>query len=404
MACHFTEEAKFKGGKKPLVVIIIDVKSEAGRGVYQGIQRFLLDNQKPWDVVYRFEYESISGLSETKKILKQADGVILGTLYLPGIEIIPERLRKRTVITYPHYRKSFDCKVVCSEDIEIGRIAAKHFMQQGFEDFVFISDNLGLSQGSEASQMRLQGYREVVENYNCTLLFPHSDIKLRSRNELSSLLKELFDQKRKLAIFLNHDNLSMIFHKDPITRAMFLSRHVGVVGVNNDTFICESEDPPLSSINPDYFNIGYRAAETVNRLFDEREKVDDIQYIPPKELVERASSNALQVNDKHLIDAVNYIKKNACKGCQVNDVLDHLGTNSRNLLRKFQKHLKVTPQEMILEVKMKAAKKLLIGTDFTVQHIAESLGYGIEKSLRKTFIQNTGMTPGAFRKANRDYR
>lgn len=386
------------------MAVVVDVELGAGRGIYKGIRRYLTKNQEYWDFIFRFECKNTEDEFRTKELFKRADVLILGTLDSRVIEMVPKRLHRNTVITYPHYKRSLNCKIVSTEDTEIGRIAARYFVQQGFENFVFIPDDFGLNRESEASRMRLQGYREVIADYGCKLLFPHNDIKLNNYNELLALLKEFFDKEESFALFLNHDQLSMKFQESPITQPILLSQHVGILGVNNDTLICESANPPLSSIDPDYFKVGYQAAETINNLFHNRGEIDDIQYIPPSGLVERASSSILQVDDKHVIEAVNYINKNACRGCQVKDLLTHLSTNRQNLLYKFQKHLKMTPQEMILEVKMKAAKKLLLNTDFTVQHIAQSLSYVAEKSLRKTFTQHTGMTPGEFRKANRDSR
>lgn len=64
----------------------------------------------------------------------------------------------------------------------------------------------------------------------------------------------------------------------------------------------------------------------------------------------------------------------------------------------FKKQFGLTIRQYINNLRIQQTKELLIHTDFTLDHIADKVGFYDAYHLSKTFSKNTGQTPGKFRK------
>ncbi len=66
-----------------------------------------------------------------------------------------------------------------------------------------------------------------------------------------------------------------------------------------------------------------------------------------------------------------------------------------------KKSFGMTPQQMVSEERIKAAKRLLVATDLSLSQIAEKVGYSNAYGFSQAFYRNTGLRPGRFRKEER---
>ena len=73
----------------------------------------------------------------------------------------------------------------------------------------------------------------------------------------------------------------------------------------------------------------------------------------------------------------------------------------RVLERRFQQYLGRTPKDEILRVKIDRVKFLLSQTHMAIENIAHNSGFPSFKNLAKLFLREAGITPLAYRKANR---
>ena len=65
-----------------------------------------------------------------------------------------------------------------------------------------------------------------------------------------------------------------------------------VVGISNDTFLCEHTQPTLTSVHPDFENGGYLAMATLHRLVRGTIARPKTILFGPKEIVHRNSTPA----------------------------------------------------------------------------------------------------------------
>lgn len=107
------------------------------------------------------------------------------------------------------------------------------------------------------------------------------------------------------------------------------------------------------------------------------------------------------VSDMTVRRALLALEKNVSDRLSVNEIAAQLGTSTRQLERRFQKTLGMTPTRALRQMRILRAKKLLATTELRAIEIALECGYESATRLCAVFKEDVGMTPMAFRRANR---
>jgi len=173
---------------------------------------------------------------------------------------------------------------------------------------------------------------------------------------------------------------------------------VAVIGVDNDEVLCELSNPPLTSIDPNAQEIGYEMAALLHRIIIGEDPLAGTVRIRPRGVVVRQSTEVTAIADSDTATAVHYIRKHACDGIGVEDVLRNVQLSRSTLDRRFARFVGHSPREEITRVRLQRVKELLITTDFTLVKIAELSGFEYVEYMCDLFKRTTGRTPGQFRK------
>lgn len=80
-----------------------------------------------------------------------------------------------------------------------------------------------------------------------------------------------------------------------------------------------------------------------------------------------------------------------------------LGISEVYLRKQFSAHLKNTPKQYILNIRIQKAKQMLLETPFTVTTIAKECGFGSVYHFCRAFKEKTGVTPTEYAKLNKIY-
>ena len=159
--------------------------------------------------------------------------------------------------------------------------------------------------------------------------------------------------------------------------------------------------PPLSSVNGDYSRVGFKAAQILDRMMAGEVLLPEerLVLLPPLGAVPRQSTNLLAIKDPNLLRAVRFIREHACDPCSVEDVLRVVPVNRRWLERNFVSQLGRTPHDEMVRVKVDTAKRLLRGSDLSIDHIVGRCGFTEQPRFYRTFRKLTGTSPAAYRRA-----
>ena len=117
------------------------------------------------------------------------------------------------------------------------------------------------------------------------------------------------------------------------------------------------------------------------------------------ELVRRAKEEKSGLS---YVDACKeYIEKNLRKNLQVGDIAPAIGLSRPYLSRLFHQAEGITVQQYIQKEKCRHAAQMLQYTDYSISQIAQYFGFSSQSYFGSCFQSWYGMTPNAYRKANR---
>lgn len=179
--------------------------------------------------------------------------------------------------------------------------------------------------------------------------------------------------------------------------AVLVPEQVAVLGGDDDDLLCEACSPALSGIQVDSEQIGYRAAELLDRLIDGQAAPKRPIRVRPLGISARRSTEVLAIDDPDLALAVRFIREHASDPITVADVLQTVPMSRRQLERDFQRVLSRTPAAEIRRVHLERAKALLTNTDHTIPEIAVNSGFGSPEYLAQVFRRDEGVSPLKYR-------
>jgi AraC-like DNA-binding protein len=106
-------------------------------------------------------------------------------------------------------------------------------------------------------------------------------------------------------------------------------------------------------------------------------------------------SNTIEI----INNAVNFMADNLTASISVGNIADKVNLSKYHFCRVFKNQTGVTPYEYLINLRISRAKQFLRTTNAILDEIAEWSGFPGSKALIYNFRRLTGMTPGAYRRA-----
>lgn len=91
--------------------------------------------------------------------------------------------------------------------------------------------------------------------------------------------------------------------------------------------------------------------------------------------------------------------KNNVQNISVKKLADHFDYSTAYLSRYVKQHSAITIKELIIQEKMQRSKEYLINTDYSIEEIANLIGYKSVSYFFKAFEAQNNITPDQFRKS-----
>jgi LacI family transcriptional regulator len=174
---------------------------------------------------------------------------------------------------------------------------------------------------------------------------------------------------------------------------------VAVLGMNNDRIQCELAVPTLSSIEPPYQLVGYRASASLAALMAGR-PLPSFDPLPPPQLVVRQSTDAVATDDPDVVAAMRYMRENLGQPIGTGRIARAMGISQRSLERHFKRALDTTPGRELKRLRLEMARQMLADPDQSVESVAEACGLVSAQYLARWLKRETGHAPAEFRRRN----
>ena len=283
------------------------------------------------------------------------------------------------------------------DDVAIGCLAAEHFLERGFENLIYYASN----DRGVAALRRWEGFHQRALTAKCRCRFLPGGSALppgAKRADWPTLAREVRQASRPLAIFCSFDMLGLDIAHDCFERGIGIPDQIAILGVDDDAFLCELCQPPLSSIALPCRQIGIEAARRLAALLAGDASSAKPLVLPPIGVVTRQSTDTLAVESPGLRQALAWLREHACDPCDVTDLARHAGMSRRALEIAFSTQLKRSPREAILQIRLDRAQRLLRETRQTLEAIGAQCGYPAPQTFCRAFRAATGETPAHYRR------
>jgi LacI family transcriptional regulator len=379
--------------------LLADVGTCYGRGLVRGVYTYAADNHLRW--YFHTLQQGIAELDDLTSrrgvrgvIAYVSDAALLGAL---------KRLNIPAVNVGGALRDASGIARVMLDNVEIGRMAARHLLEAGFRRFGFI----GIP-GFAVSELREAGFREVLAKAGYTYArrdhrtprFDQTEWEAGWPVDDARLRDWLLEQEFPIAIFVNHDQPLLRVSGVCRLSGIRVPEDVALLGADNDEIICNLAYPPLSSIDTGPVHVGYTAASVLAGLMEGRQPENQIILLPPVRVVVRGSSERAH-DDPVMNTALRYIREHAHEQIDVERVAEHALVTRRTLERLFKRELGRSVLREITRVRIDLAKGQLRTTSNSIGHIAAHCGFLTPQRFCEVFRLSTGLTPGAYREDSR---
>lgn len=292
---------------------------------------------------------------------------------------------------------------VTKDNLQIGRLGARHFLDRGWRHFAFFS-----RANNNVVRLRLKGFCGEVERekLQCApLIWPmHNPGRDAAWDHVGQwLVEELAKLPKPVALMAYRDHDAALAMDACLGAGMAIPDEVGILGVENMEEVCPCLPVPLSSVNTDAATVGYQAAALLNRLLDGAPAPAAPILIPPGGVVQRASTDRLVIHSPRLRRVIELIDERIQDLFSMEQIAEAAGVSRQGLYKLFERELRQTPAEYVLRKRMSLARELLAGTDESLTSVARRCGMPTPSTFIRQFTQQTGMTPGAWRRSARSH-
>jgi LacI family transcriptional regulator len=173
--------------------------------------------------------------------------------------------------------------------------------------------------------------------------------------------------------------------------------NISIVGIDDDDIARNLSRISLSSVTQGCFEMGFQAAKLLHKRLDNPNLKNKRVLVAPVGVVQRQSTDFKALKDPYVIQAMHFIRQNACRGIKVDQVLDYVGISRSNLESRFKEERGHSIHNEIHNEKLERACKMLKEGDMNTTEIAQICGYPSLQYMYAVFHKHFGQTPKEFR-------
>ena len=289
-----------------------------------------------------------------------------------------------------------------SNHAEIGRMAADYFLQQAHRSFAWAP-----SLDDDANRERFDAFvaRLAEHGQTCVALpVPYTRVSRFCLNNWTSyrrlLAAELQRLPRPAAVFAFDDCVAANLIDVSQDAGLCVPDDLAVLGVGN-SIACDTSTIPLSSVDDNIEEVGYRAAMTLDSLMNGATMPGRRLLVSPKGIVTRLSTGIVAVKDPRVARALSFIAEHYPDPMlSVNSVAGAVNMSRRNLERCFRDETGCSINEHIIGVRMREASRILrTHPRAKSSEVAALVGIAGAGTFFRAFRRFFGVSP----KAHRDW-
>lgn len=368
--------------KKKIVTVLLPAVASSMRDLVRGVA----DHGKAhnWHLVLHL-WGKVSEREE--KWINEGDGVIFETPLASSSIRSPQWFVPAVAVQMPHLAQHYP--LVTTDYREVGRRAARYLLNKGLKHLAYLSYRHGDS--AEAGFLEVAG--EAGQTVSAHYLGPDQpELDTRARRELVHWLSQL---PPPVGLLVRDDFLAQkIIDWIPPD---WLPERIALLGVGNDSIICELTRPNLSSVERNAREIGRTAARFLQRIMEGESMPPQAFHLEPGQVMERQSTGLRYTPDPLVTKAVRLIEETLADAPPADKLCNDLKVSRSTLEKRFIATLGQTIWQQRRHLQLEHAKYLLATSSDSMSTIAEKCGFANQQRLTEAFRRYTGITPSRYR-------
>ncbi|WP_345827574.1 D-xylose utilization transcriptional activator XylR [Pantoea sp. BRR-3P] len=381
--------------KRFRITLLFNANKVYDRQVVEGVGEYLQASQTDWDIFIEEDFRCrIDNIREWL-----GDGVI-ADYDDPSIEKLLANVSVPIVGVGGSYHQQQDyppVHYIATDNAALVESAFLHLKEKGINRFAFYG--LPTASGKRWAQEREYAFRQLVsrERYQGVVyqgMETAPENWQHAQNRLADWLQTLPPQTGIIAVTdarARHLLQACEYLKIPVPEKLT------VIGIDNEELTRYLSRVALSSVAQGSRQMGYQAAKLLHRLLDKHSLELQRILVPPVKVIARRSTDYRSLHDPAVIQAMHYIRFNACKGIKVEQVLDAIGISRSNLEKRFRDETGDTIHAMIHREKLEKARELLACSSMSINEISQMCGYPSLQYFYSVFKKSYANTPKEYR-------
>lgn len=367
-----------------IVCLVIDRSEKSCRERFHGFVRFLSTKPKLTCRVVESGAREVWRNPALTELIRTCDAFVFGAL--PDAQALRAFTRvNHAPIVSIDLDKSFPGSLsVMIDNTTIGKMAKAFFARRGYRTTATVE----LFAAKETYHSKLRSAAFCADHaFTFTNMSPNC-----SDSAFQDWLKSL---PKPCGIFAYNDRIAMETLSACRLARLRVPEQVAILGVDNETEICECGSPSISSIQPDFEFSGFLAGQLVDRILRGQRPPATLSY-GVKALVERETTRSLKCGGR-LIENARLIAREANGKTTEQSVAARLKVTPRLLRLRSNEILGHGFKEEIDIIRGAFACQVLSNHGLSISEVADRCGFPSQESFQHFFRRRFNATPLAFR-------
>ena len=287
------------------------------------------------------------------------------------------------------------------DNIQLGRTAAEKLYSLGYRNFgylgiVFSPETSSGDMLSRYSKIRCGAFERRVGDFG----FPISSYmpKRGSPYDESAIIAWLKSLKKPCGLLAFSDEDAQYIISICYENRIPVPKQIGVIGIDNEEYICDNVVPPLTSIEPDYEGAGYRAGELLDEfLAGNRSHAGAKELYGVATIQNRMSAQSITSAANRTAHALEMIRADPANAPDPATIARRMNLSLRILELAFKQIQGHSITTEILSQRLLLAKRLLKTSRLSIGEIAANCGFASHASFLASFRRRFGLTPREWR-------
>ncbi|MGR5143414.1 XylR family transcriptional regulator [Photobacterium sp. DNB23_23_1] len=383
------------------ITLLFNANKVYDREVIEGIGEYLQASQCEWDIY--LEEDFTTHLDNFKSW--QGDGVI-ADFDNPQIKGLLNNSQIPVVGVGGSYEHDDDypsIPYVATDNEALIDLAYQHLREKGLENFAFYG--IKNDHTNRWAHEREKAFRRIIERegYSSSVYLGNQTNPNTWQYDMNRLADWLQRLPTPTGIIAVTDSRARHLLQMCEQLNIMVPDKVAVIGIDNEEIARYLTRVSLSSVGQGCKEMGYRAAKILHKHIQAKQLTPQSpprqSPTPPRILVaptkvhERQSTDFQALKDPYVIQAMHFIRHNACKGIKVEQVLSYVNISRSNMEARFKDEQGHSIHQEIHNSKLKRASNLLQTTSLPIAEISDLCGYPSLQYMYNVFKKNLGHTP-----------